>query len=163
MGLDISFYEVKRETFLRFNGKEEESVSRGSETCYFRKNYVLMEWLERYFNTEIENCQYYIIDRSAIKALIADCELVIDLVRDANKKIKKDTPLVFSQELKDQIKKIFPNNGWNEKDFVGYDEEKKESIYKPHEFDYHDYTEINYTCEQISKLHDEEYIFCADW
>ena len=50
MGLDQFFYKVR----------EDESVNEDNQIFYFRKNWDFHWDLERYFDTEITNCEYFI-------------------------------------------------------------------------------------------------------
>lgn len=167
MGLDINFYEGTYDGVTDFETKEKTNIiSRNSvEAAHFRKNYCLMEWLERYFNTTIENCEYYIINQKAICNLIDDCNLVIDLVEDYNSNRSEDDEYEFPQEIVEQIVKLFPHNNWNEWDYLQgtWDEEHQRWKREPHKFDWSDYHDICQIREVLAPLRASKYVFCADW
>lgn len=144
MGLDTYIYkgwqgEVDR--YYDIKTKQRTEVPRqGIEIGRFRKNYVFMEWLEKRLGFEPQDQEYYVLYEEDVNALLEDCELVIDLVKDANK--DENFMLQFSDELREQIIKIFPQNKWNKEDFDHWDEKSNKPVCVPHLFGMKDYEDV---------------------
>lgn len=138
MGLDTYIYkswEKEYNTFYDLKTKKRVSVPReGCEICHFKKNYVFLEWLEKRLGFEVEDCGYYVLYENDVSALLADCELALDLIEDAKHQ--------FTDEVIEQIVKIFPQNKWNKTDFSHWDDEKDEPISVPHIIGENDYEKI---------------------
>ena len=74
-----------------------------------------MEWFDKHWGISIDNCEYYLVDKEDIDALLKDCQLAIDLVDDSlkGKDIDYcDTLEELSEDVQSQLVKLFPNNGW---------------------------------------------------
>ena len=144
MGLDTNFYYVTQKKV--HNPKTKETLfttSTNNECCYFRKNYCLMEWFEKHWGISVENCEYYLVDKEDIDALLKDCQLAIDLVDDAIRNepvsIYNDLTTILEkvdEDVQNQLSKLFPMNGQRSS--------KKR-------FDEHDYSEVK---EIVRKLGD---------
>lgn len=131
-----SYYDLKTKQRVVF-------PRQGSEIGRFGKNYVFMEWLEKRLGFEIQDQEYYVLYEEDVKALLEDCELVIDLVNDANKGENfMNLPLQFSDELREQIIKIFPQNNYNKEDFDHWDENSNNPVCVPHLFGMKDYDDV---------------------
>ena len=156
MGLDTYIYKGwhdEYDVYYDINTKRCTPVPRlGIEFGRFRKNYVFMEWLEKRLDIKIEDQYYYVLYADDVKALLADCELVIDLVEDAN---KNELIYKFSDELLEQIVKIFPQDNWNKQDFSHWDEDADEPVLVPHVFNMRDYDDIKNIHNTFSEVINE--------
>lgn len=127
MGLDTNFYYVTQKKVHNPKTKETLFTTSTSDECaYFRKNYCLMEWFDKHWGISVENCEYYLVDKEDIDALLKDCQLAIDLVDDSlkGKDISYfDSLEELSEDVQKQLVKLFPYNGWryNKKRFDGDD------------------------------------------
>ena len=147
MGLDTYIYkgwEDEVDSYYDIKTKQRTVVPRqGIEIGYFRKNYVFMEWMEKRLGFEMQDQEYYVLYEEDVKALLEDCELVIDLVNDANKGENfMNLSLQFSDELREQIIKIFPQNNWCKEDFDHWDEKSNKPVCVPHLFGMKDYEDV---------------------
>lgn len=127
MGLDTNFYYVTEKKIQIPKTKEIRFTTTTNDECaYFRKNYCLMEWFDKHWNISVENCEYYLVDKEDIDALLKDCQLAIDLVDDSLKGQEIgyfDSLEELSEDVQSQLCKLFPNNGWRhgKKRFDGHD------------------------------------------
>ena len=116
MGLDTNFYYVTEKKIQIPKTKEIRfTTTTNSECAYFRKNYCLMEWFEKHWGISVENCEYYLVDKEDIDALLKDCQLAIDLVDDAvnGREVDFDDSLEeVNDDVQKQLVKLFPYNGW---------------------------------------------------
>ena len=157
MGLDIYIYkgwdgEVDR--YYDIKTKQRVVVPRqGIEIGRFRKNYVFMEWMEKRLGFKMEDQEYYVLYEEDVKALLEDCELVIDLVKDANK--DENCNIKFSDKLREQIIKIFPQNNWNKEHFDHWDEKSHKPVCVPHLFGMKDYEDVERIRDAFSNVIDE--------
>lgn len=91
----------------------------------------------------MQDQEYYVLYEEDVKALLEDCELVIDLVNDANKDENfMNYALQFSDELREQIIKIFPQNNWNKEHFDHWDKKMNKPVCVPHLFSTKDYEDV---------------------
>lgn len=135
MGLDTNFYYVTQRKVHNPKTKEVHFTTTTNNECgYFRKNYCLMEWFEKHWGISVENCEYYLVDKEDIDALLKDCQLAIDLVDDAIRNepfsIYNDLTTILEkvdEDVQNQLAKLFPNNGWR---------------YNHTRFDAHDYSDV---------------------
>lgn len=147
MGLDTYIYKGWKDevdSYYDIKTKQRTVVPRqGIEIGYFRKNYVFMDWMEKRLGFEMQDQEYYVLYEEDVKALLEDCELVIDLVNDANKGENfMNLSFQFSDELREQIIKIFPQNNWNKEDFDHWDEKSNKPVCVPHLFGMKDYEDV---------------------
>ena len=120
MGLDTNFYYVTEKKVHNPKTKEVHFTTTPNNECaYFRKNYCLMEWFDKHWGISVDNCEYYLVDKEDIDALLKDCQLAIDLVDDAmremNISINDDFTTIFEkidENVQNQLVKLFPMNGW---------------------------------------------------
>lgn len=142
MGLDTNFYYVTQKKVV--NPKTKETLfttTRNGECSYFRRNYCLMEWFTKHWNIDIKNCEYYLVDKEDIDALLKDCQLAIDLVDDSLKRKEIDyfdDLEELSEDVQSQLFKLFPNNGWR---------------YNHTRFDGRDYNEIKEIVRVLGNIH----------
>lgn len=160
MGLDTYIYkgwEDEVDSYYDIKTKQRIVVPRqGIEFGRFRKNYVFMEWLEKRLGFEMEDQEYYVLYEEDVKALLEDCELVIDLVNDANKGENfMNYELQFSDELREQIIKIFPQNKWNKEDFDHWDEKSNKPVCVPHLFGMKDFEDVEQIRNTFNNVFDE--------
>ena len=135
MGLDTNFYYVTQKKVHNPKTKETLFTTSTHDECgYFRKNYCLMEWFEKHWGISVENCEYYLVDKEDIDALLKDCQLAIDLVDDAIRNepvsIYNDLTTILEkvdEDVQNQLAKLFPMNGWR---------------YNHTRFDAHDYSDV---------------------
>lgn len=157
MGLDTYIYKGWKDEVDRYydiKTKQRVVVPRqGVEIGYFRKNYVFMEWMEKRLGFEMEDQECYVLYEEDVNALLEDCELVIDLVNDANKGENfMNLSLQFSDELREQIIKIFPQNNWNKGDFDHWDEKSNKPVCVPHLFGMKDYEDVKQIRDTFSNV-----------
>ena len=116
MGLDTYFYSCEDREVVNPKTKEKITYpcSSGFELAYFRKNYCLMEWFAKHWNMEVDNCVDYLVDKDDIDALLEDCKLAIDLVDElcGSKEIEWGEIKEMTDEVEEQLKKLFPMNSW---------------------------------------------------
>ena len=160
MGLDTYIYkgwDGEVDIYYDIKSKQRTVVPRqGLEFGRFRKNYVFMEWMEKRLGFEMQDQEYYVLYEEDIKALLEDCELVIDLVHDANKSENfMNLALQFSDELREQIIKIFPQNKWNKEDFDHWDEKSNKPVCVPHFFGMKDFEDVEQIRNTFSNAIDE--------
>lgn len=153
MGLDTYIYkgwQDEVDVYYDIRSKERTIIPRtGIEVGRFRKNYIFMEWMEKRLGFKMIDQEYYVLYEDDIKALLEDCDLVIDLVKDANKdKIVYE----FSDELREQIIKIFPQNNWNKEDFSHWEKGASAPTLVPHFFGMHDYEDVKQIREVFSNI-----------
>ena len=167
MGLDTFIYKGWKDevdSYYDINTKQLTVIPRqGIETNRFRKNYVFMEWMEKHLGFEIKDQEYYILYKDDIKALLEDCELVIDLVEDAN---RNTICYEFSDELREQIIKIFPQNNWNKEDFSHWEKDASAPTLVPHYFglrDFEDVKQIRDTFDNIITEYVDKVIIQNSW
>lgn len=143
MGLNTLIYKGWKDeidSYYDIKTKQRTVIPRqGIETNRFRKNYVFMEWMEKHLGFEMQDQEYYILYENDIQALLEDCELVIDLVEDAN---KNTICYEFSDELREQIIKIFPQNNWNKEDFSHWEKDASAPTLVPHYFGLSDFERV---------------------
>lgn len=147
MGLDTYIYkgwDDEVDSYYDIKTKQRTEVPRqGIEIGRFKKNYIFMEWMEKRLGFEMQDQEYYVLYEEDVNALLEDCELVIDLVNDANKGENfMNLSLQFSDELREQIIKIFPQNKWNKEDFDHWDEESNKPVCVPHLIGMKDYEDV---------------------
>lgn len=144
MGLDTYIYkgwQGEVDSYYDIKTKQRTEVPRqGVEIGRFKKNYIFMEWMEKRLGFEMEDQEYYVLYEEDVKALLEDCELVIDLVKDANK--NESVMFQFSDELREQIIKIFPQNKWNKEDFDHWDKKSNKPVCVPHLIGMKDYEDV---------------------
>lgn len=146
MGLDTNFYYVTQKKVHNPKTKEVHFTTTTNNECgYFRKNYCLMEWFEKHWGISVDNCEYYLVDKEDIDALLKDCQLAIDLVDDAimNEPVSIYNDLTtilekVDEDVQNQLKKLFPMNGWR----CG----KKR-------FDEHDYSDVKEIVSVLGNIH----------
>lgn len=146
MGLDTNFYYVTQKKVHNPKTKETLFTTSTSDECgYFRKNYCLMEWFEKHWGISVENCEYYLVDKEDIDALLKDCQLAIDLVDDAIRNepisIYNDLTTILEkvdEDVQNQLLKLFPMNGWR---------------YSKKRFDEHDYSEVKEIVRVFGNIH----------
>lgn len=167
MGLDTYIYKGWKDevdSYYDIKTKQRTVIPRqGIETNRFRKNYVFMEWMEKHLGFEMQDQEYYILYKDDVKALLEDCELVIDLVRDAN---RNTICCEFSDELREQIIKIFPQNNWNKEDFSHWEKDASAPTLVPHYFglrDFEDVKQIRDTFENIITEYVDKVIIQNSW
>ena len=155
MGLDTYFYGVEKRTMVNPKTKEtiEYEGSTDNEIAYFRKNYCLMEWFEKHWQMEVENCVDYIVDKDDIDALLKDCHFAIDLVDEAcNYKEHEHCGEItcLSDEVQSRLKKLFPMNSWR----AGRRWNQMSQYYDEYErkFDSRDYDELKEIIRSLSDL-----------
>lgn len=157
MGLDIYIYkgwDGEVDSYYDIKTKQRIVVPRqGIEIGRFGRNYVFMEWMEKRLGFEMEDQEYYVLYEEDVKALLEDCELVIDLVKDANK--DENFMLQFSDKLREQIIKIFPQNKWNKEQFDHWDEKSHKPVCVPHLFGMKDYEDVKTIRDTFSNVIDE--------
>lgn len=157
MGLDIYIYkgwDGEVDSYYDIKTKQRVVVPRqGIEIGRFRKNYVFMEWMEKRLGFKMEDQEYYVLYEEDVKALLEDCELVIDLVKDANK--DENCNIKFSDKLREQIIKIFPQNNWNKEHFDHWDEKSHKPVCVPHLFGMKDYEDVERIRDAFSNVIDE--------
>ena len=108
---DIEMYDSETKSYVKY-------LLRGDEIAYWRKNYPLMEWLEKNLEIELEDCGYYILLPEFIKRLCDESREVLTLYH-------KNARIV-SKEVKNTFLKYFPQNNWNKTDT--YYDEKSEKL-----------------------------------
>ena len=160
MGLDTYIYkggDGEVDSYYDIKTKQRTIVPRqGVEIGRFKKNYIFMEWMEKRLGFEMEDQEYYVLYEEDVKALLEDCELVIDLVHDANKDENfMNLALQFSYELREQIIKIFPQNKWNKEDFDHWDEKSNKPVCVPHLIGMKDYEDVEQIRNTFSNVIDE--------
>ena len=160
MGLDTYIYkgcDGEVDSYYDIKTKQRTIVPRqGVEIGRFKKNYIFMEWMEKRLGFEMQDQEYYVLYEEDIKALLEDCELVIDLVHDANKGENfMNLALQFSDELREQIIKIFPQNNWNKEDFDHWDEKSNEPVCVPHFFGMKDFNDVEQIRNTFSNVIDK--------
>lgn len=127
MELDTNFYYVTQKKV--HNPKTKETIfttSTNNECGYFRNNYCLMEWFEKHWGISVENHECYLVDKEDIDALLKDCQRAIDIVDDVVRWHVidcYDSLDELSNDVQNQLAKIFPMNGWRhgKKRFDGHD------------------------------------------
>jgi hypothetical protein len=100
-----------------------------------------MEWFDKHWGINVDNCEYYLVDKEDIDALLKDCQLAIDLVDDSLK--GKDISYFdaleeLSEDVQSQLCKLFPTNGWR---------------YSKKRFDGHDYNEVKEIVRVLGNIH----------
>ena len=160
MGLDTYFYTADTYTIVnpRTKEKQEFLCSTHNEIAYFRKNYCLMEWFEKHWDMEVENCVDYIVVKDDIDALIKDCQLAIDLVDEATgKNDYEDMDVIdgISPEIEEQLKKLFPMNSWRQD--MKWNSEKQSYDLVEHKFNGRDYDELKEIIRVLSDLSHWQY------
>ena len=160
MGLDTYIYkggDGEVDSYYDIKTKQRTIVPRqGVEIGRFKKNYIFMEWMEKRLGFEMEDQEYYVLYEKDVQALLEDCELVIDLVNDANKSENfMNYALQFSDELREQIIKIFPQNKWNKEDFDHWDEKSNKPVCVPHLIGMKDYEYVEQIRNTFSNVIDE--------
>lgn len=178
MGLDTFIYkgwEDEVDSYYDIKTKQRTVIPRqGFETNRFRKNYVFMEWMEKHLGFEMKDQEYYILYEDDVKALLEDCELVIDLVEDANRNSfsyeypdgTRQRIYEFSDELREQIIKIFPQNNWNKEDFSHWEKDASAPTLVPHYFglsDFEDVKQIRDAFENIITEYVDKVIIQNSW
>ena len=157
MGLDIYIYkgwDGEVDSYYDIKTKQRVVVPRqGIEIGRFKNNYVFMEWMEKRLGFKMEDQEYYVLYEDDVKALLEDCELVIDLVKDANK--DENFVLQFSDKLREQIIKIFPQNNWNKEHFDHWDWKSHKPVCVPHLFGMKDYEDVERIRDAFSNVIDE--------
>ena len=156
MGLDTYIYkgwDGEVDSYYDIKTKQRVVVPRqGLEFGRFRKNYVFMEWMEKRLGFEMQDQEYYVLYEEDVKALLEDCELVIDLVRDAN---RNTICCEFSDELREQIIKIFPQNNWNKEDFSHWEKDASAPTLVPHYFGLIDFESVKQIRDTFSNVIDK--------
>ena len=160
MGLDTYIYkggDGEVDSYYDIKTKQRTIVPRqGVEIGRFKKNYIFMEWMEKRLGFEMEDQEYYVLYEKDVQALLEDCELVIDLVNDANKSENfMNLALQFPDELREQIIKIFPQNKWNKEDFDHWDEKSNKPICVPHLIGMKDFDDVEQIRNTFSNVIDE--------
>lgn len=142
MGLDTKFYYATQKKVHNPKTKEVHFTTYTNDECaYFRKNYCLMEWFDKHWGISVDNCEYYLVDKEDIDALLKDCQLAIDLVDDnvEGKEIDYFDDLEeLSEDVQNQLIKLFPTNGWK---------------YGKKRFDGHDYNEVKEILHVLGDIH----------
>lgn len=170
MGLDTYFYSVDERKIV--NPKTRKTItfdcSSDNEIAYFRKNYCLMEWFEKHWDMEVENCVDYFVDKDDIDALIKDCQLAIDLVNDATGKNDYEFTDVIegiAPDVEEQLKKLFPMNSWRSGRRWNYQTQSYDLGER--KFDGHDYNEVKEIIRALSDLshwdYNDKLIFSNWW
>lgn len=164
MGLDTYIYRLERRNCYDISTGEniKSIVVDGYEVGYFRKNYCLMEWFNKRLGKEMEDCEYYLFTKKDIEDILEDCRYCLKIINDDNHTTYQDS-MRFPKRSVNKIIKKFPQNNWNKKDFVGYDKDFKNPQYKPHEFGYKDYSDIEEIYDIFEKLKEDEYILYNSW
>lgn len=164
MGLDTYIYKVEHRNCFDINtGKNIDSIIVNDyEAGYFRKNYCLMEWFNKRLGKEMEDCEYYLFTKKEVMDILSDCLYCLDIISKDNNTTRQDA-MKFPKRTVNKIIKRFPQNNWNKKDFIGYDADFREPQYKPHEFGYKDYSDIEEIFHIFHNLKDEEYILYNSW
>lgn len=160
MGLDTYIYKGWKDnvdSYYDIKTKKRITIPRqGIEIGQFRKNYVFMEWMEKRLGFEMQDQEYYVLYEPDVKALLADCDLVIDLVKDANGVKEDDTnwdlQYKFTDELRKQIIKIFPQNNWNKEDFSHWDKGASAPTLVPHYFGMRDFEDVKHIRAMFSDV-----------
>lgn len=167
MGVNTSIYKGWKDeidSYYDIKSKQRTVIPRqGIETNRFSKNYVFMEWMEKHLGFEMQDQEYYILYENDVQALLEDCELVIDLVEDAN---RNTICYEFSDELREQIIKIFPQNNWNKEDFSHWEKDASAPTLVPHYFglsDFEDVKKIRDTFENIITEYVDKVIIQSSW
>ena len=160
MGLDTYIYkggDGEVDSYYDIKTKQRTIIPRqGVEIGRFKKNYIFMEWMEKRLGFEMQDQEYYVLYEKDVQALLEDCELVIDLIHDANKDENfKNLELQFSDELREQIIKIFPQNKWNKEDFDHWDEKSNKPVCVPHLIGMKDYDDVEQIRNTFSNVIDE--------
>ena len=160
MGLDTYIYkggDGEVDSYYDIKTKQRTIIPRqGVEIGRFKKNYIFMEWMEKRLGFEMQDQEYYVLYEEDVKALLEDCELVIDLVNDANKNENfMNRALQFPDELREQIIKIFPQNKWNKEDFDYWDEKSNKPVCVPHLFGMKDFEDVEQIRNTFSNVIDE--------
>ena len=154
MGLDTNFYYVTEKKIHKPKTMEILFTTTTNNKCgYFRKNYCLMEWFEKHWNVSVKNCEYYLVDKEDIDALLKDCQLAIDLVDDSLKGQEIgyfDTLEELSEDVQNQMVKLFPMNGWR---------------HGKKQFDGHDYNEVKEIVRVLGDIHleDTDKLIFTNW
>ena len=159
MGLDTYIYkggDGEVDSYYDIKTKQRTIIPRqGVEIGRFKKNYIFMEWMEKRLGFEMQDQEYYVLYEEDVKALLEDCELVIDLVNDANKNENfMNRALQFPDELREQIIKIFPQNKWNKEDFDHWDEKSNKPVCVPHLIGMKDYDDVEQIRNTFSNVID---------
>ena len=159
MGLDTYIYkggDGEVDSYYDIKTKQRTIIPRqGVEIGRFKKNYIFMEWMEKRLGFEMQDQEYYVLYEEDVKALLEDCELVIDLVNDANKNENfMNRALQFPDELREQIIKIFPQNKWNKEDFDYWDEKSNKPVCVPHLFGMKDFEDVEQIRNTFSNVID---------
>lgn len=154
MGLDTKFYYITQKKVHNPKTKETLFTTYTNDECaYFRKNYCLMEWFDKHWGINVDNCEYYLVDKEDIDALLKDCQLAIDLVDDSLKGEEIDyfdTLEELSEDVQSQLCKLFPNNGWR---------------YSKERFDGHDYNEVKEIVRTLVNIYweDTDKLIFTNW
>lgn len=107
MGLDQTLYATHEEDEV-YDSESKSYIKylmRGDEIASWRKNYPLMEWIEKNLDIEIKDCVYYILLPEHIKNLDEECRAVLLEYHKNAHKVSKDVKKIFL--------KYFPQNNWN--------------------------------------------------
>ncbi len=160
MGLDTYFYSCEDKEVVNPKTKEKITYPCSSEheLAYFRKNYCLMEWFEKYWGMEVKNCVDYLVDKDDIDALLKDCQLAIDLVDEAccYKELEHYGEITcLSDEVQSQLKKLFPMNSWRNGRRWNYQTQSYDETER--KFDGGDYEELVDIIKRLSNI-DWKYI-----
>lgn len=154
MGLDTYFYSCEDREVVNPKTKEKITYPCSSEheLAYFRKNYCLMEWFEKHWQMEVENCVDYLVDKDDIDALLKDCHLAIDLVNEEcdYREVEWGEIKGMTVEVEEQLKKLFPMKSWRRgrrwnQNTQSYEETERK-------FDGGDYEELKEIIERLSKI-----------
>ena len=120
MGLDQSLYATHEDNEV-YDSETKSYITyllRGEEIAYWRKNYPLMEWMEKNLELTLRDCAYYILLPEHIKKLNEECrEVLYAYHKNAHK---------VSKEVKNIFLKYFPQNNWNKTET--YFDEKAEKL-----------------------------------
>ena len=110
MGLDQSLYATYDDCEV-YDSESKSYINyllRGNEIADWRKNYPLMEWLEKNLEVTIRDCAYYILLPEHIQKLNEECREVFDLYQNCGRRVLKKVEKLFL--------KYFPQNNWNKTD-----------------------------------------------
>lgn len=161
MGLDTTIYRSVKETCHDTKtGQVVEYYGMNNKIVYFRKNYCLMEWLEKRWNLTMENCESYLIYPEDILALREDTRKCLQII-NGNRGTMYTTKNTIRKDIVNKIKEIFPNNNWNSHDYNWNVATQKiePKIHTFNEKDADDIQSINDFVESItSHYSDEEFL-----
>ena len=160
MGLDQSLYTTHYDDEV-YDSESKSYIKyllRGDEIAYWRKNYPLMEWLEKNLELTLRDCAYYILLPEHIKKLNEECrEVLYAYHKNAHK---------VSKEVKNIFLKYFPQNNWNKTDTY-FDENTKKLITINHKISDVDMDHLENIVDGLeSHLRwnaDEKTIFYPNW